>query len=309
MQIEVVIAEWAQACCGAPFKLGDEVSWPLVALPPVPEALPRFAREDHDLTPADVPHWSVTGSVAAITGIRYPRLPIADEPNAFTRDTSAPEVHPLTSVGRPDTLDLSEYRVTLHLADEPDLPAYVMSADHIAQHAIEVRTHERNRERMQDPVGLALEALADGAQERHAAIAHAVRAPGKSAFTVTPVRPTAASVHWTRSDGETDAIQVQVGDGRWSFPASVAHVEIVSVLLDAAVRGRVEEHVWQHGDVQLLETEVLAEDGRSWTATQTIPVFEADGFFAVPSGLWDRVQRGAHRYDPWAPAFDSRTDG
>jgi hypothetical protein len=309
MEIEVVIAEWAQACCGAPFHIGAQVSWRLVALPLSPDALPRFEREDHDLTPDDVPHWPVAGTVAAITGIRYPHLPTAGEPNSYTRDTSAPEFHPLTSVDEPDALDLSEYRVTLHLADDSDLPAYVTSADEVAQQAVEATTNGRNRERMLDPVGLLLEALADDVQERYAAMAQMVRAPDRSAFSVTPLRSNAASVHWARSRVEADSIQVRVGDGRWSFPASVAHAEIAGVLLDAAVRGRVEEHVRQHGDVQLLETEVQAEDGRSWTAAQTVEVFEPDGFFAVPSDLWDRVQRGTHRYDPWAPGFNSSKDG
>jgi hypothetical protein len=309
MEIEVVIAEWDQACCGAPFQLGDQVTWRLVALPPAPDALPRFERDNHDLTPEDVPHWPVTGTVTAITGIRYPFFPIAGEPNSHTADTSAPEFHSLISVGQPDALDLSEYRVTLHLADETNLPAYVTSADQIAQHEIEASTHERNRERMLDPVGLLLEALAENAQERYAAIAQAVRATDRSAFSVTPLRPNAASVHWARSAVEADAIGVQVGGGKWTFPASVAHAEIVGVLLDAAVRGWVEEHVRSHGDVQLLETEVRAQNGRSWTATETVEVFQGDEFFAAPRGLWDRVQRGHHRYEPWAPSSNSRKDG
>ena len=309
MEIEVVIEEWEQACCGEPFHIGEQVSWPLIALPLVADALPQFERDHHDLTPDDVPHWPVTGTVAAITGIRYPLLPIAGEPDSYIPDTSAPEFHPLTSVGQPDALDLSEYRVTLHIADTTDLPAYVTSADQIARHQDEVLTHERNRVRMLDAVGLLLEALADDAQERYAALARSVRATGKSAFSITPSLPGAAAVHWARSEEETDTIEVQVGDGYWSFPASVAHADIVGVLLDAAVRGWVEEHVRPHGDVQLLETEVLAQNGRSWTATETVEVFEADGFFAAPGGLWDRVQRGHHRYDPWAPGSDGSTDG
>jgi hypothetical protein len=309
MEIEVVIAEWEQACCGAPFHVGEQVSWRLVPLPPVTDAPPQFEREDHDLTPPDVPQRPITGTVAAITGIRYPHLPIAGEPNSYTRDTSAPELHPLTSVSQHDALDLSEYRVTLQLAAESDLPAYVMSVEETTRQAIELRTQERNRERMLDPVGLLLEALADEAQERHSAIAQAVRATDRSAFSVTPFRPNTASVHWIRSEDEADTIWVRVGDGRWDFPASVAHADIVRILLDAAVCGWVEEHVRPHGAVQRLETEVQAQDGRSWTATETVETFEAEGFSAVPRGLWDRVQRGSHRYDPWASGSDSCQDG
>lgn len=302
MEIEVVIAEWDQACCGAPFQLGDQVSWHLVALPPAPGSLAQFERDNHDLTPADVPQWPVTASVSAITGIRYPLLPVAGESNSYTLDTSAPELHRLTEVGPPDALDLSEYRVTLHLADETALPAYVLSADQIAQHAGEARTRDRNRERMLDPVGRLLEALADDAHQRYAAIAQVVRSTDQSAVSITPLRPDTACVHWTRSEVEADAIEVQVGAGRWSLPASVAHADIVRVLLDAAARGWVEEHVRAQDGVRRLETEVLVHDGRSWTATDTVEVFEADGFFAAPGALWDRVQRGHHRYAPWAPA-------
>jgi hypothetical protein len=75
-----------------------------------------------------------------------------------------------------------------------------MSADQIVQNANEVKTHERNCVRMQDPVGPLLEALVNDAQERYAAITHVVRATDKSAFTVTPLRPNAASMHWARSE-------------------------------------------------------------------------------------------------------------
>jgi hypothetical protein len=309
MEIEVVIAEWEQACCGAPFHVGEQVSWRLVALPPATDAPPQFEREDHDLTPPDVPQWPVAGTVAAIAGIRYPHLPIAGEPNSYTHDTSAPEFHRLTSVDQHDALDLSEYRVTLRLADETDLPAYIASVNEIAQQPAEFSKRARSRERMLDPVGLLLEALADDAQEQYAAIAQAVRATDRSAFSVTPFRPNTASVHWVRSQDEADSIWVRVGDGRWNFPASVAHADIVRILLDAAVRGWVEEHVRPHGAVQRLETKVHAQDGRGWTATETVETFEAEGFFAAPRGLWDRVQRGDHRYDPWASGSDSRQDG
>lgn len=300
MQIEVVIVGWEHGCCGKPFAVGAPSTWPLTAIAPEPGTLPRFLADSHDQTPADVPHWAVAGTVVAITGVSYPRIPVPGMAGTYSADTSAPQPHELTSVAARAEDNCSEYRVVLEVSDGTDLPAYALGAEQTAQRDRDARTADRNRERMTDEVGLLLEALADDAQRRYADLARSIRATEKSAVTLEPHRTDAAAISWSRSaDAHSDGISVQVGDGRWHFPASVDDAAIVRVFLDAAVSGSVEEHVIPADAPQRLETEVLATDGRSWTATVEFRPFAAGGVMAMPGLLWARVQRGEHRYAPW----------
>ncbi|TFC01653.1 hypothetical protein E3O42_09785 [Cryobacterium adonitolivorans] len=300
MQIEVVIVGWEQGCCGKPFALGGPATWPLQAIAPEPGTLPRFVADSHDQIPPDVPHWRVTGTVVAITGISYPRILVPGMAGTYTGDTSAPQPHELSAVGARPEDNFSEYWVVLEVPDGTDLPAHMLGAEKTAQLDREARTTQRNRQRMTDEVGLLLEALADDAQRRYADLARAIRATDKSALTLEPHRTDAAAISWSRSSDEgNDGITVQVGDGRWRFPASPDDAALVRVFLDAAVTGSVEEHVRPAGAPQRLETEVLATDGRSWTATIEFRPFAAGGVVAMPGLLWARVQRGEHRYGPW----------
>ena len=304
MEIEVIIVGWEQDCCGSPFQVGEPATWNILAAEPnaphaadpQPGTAARFVEEHHDQTPADVPHWKVTGTVVAITGIRYPRIPAPGLTGTYTADLSAPESHPLDAVGDPDELDFSEYRVRLDVPPGTELPAHTLSAEALARQADEARATERNRLRLGDPVGLLLEALADDAEHRYAHLARTSRATGRSAMTLEPRRAEAAAIRWLRSEDEhDDGITVQIGDGSWRLPAT--DVALVREFLDAAVHGRVLEHVRPAENPSRLDTEVLAADGRSWTATRTFAPFGAGGI--VAKRLWDRVQRGEHRYSRW----------
>ena len=301
MQIEVVIDEWAQQCCGVPFRVGGEASWQLIAAQPQAGSVPRFFDDQHDQAAEDVPRLAVTGTVASITGVSYPAIPTPGEARSYTADRSAPTLHPLDSVQEPALVEVSEYRVLLDVADGSALPVYRQSAAEIEERECEARTAERRRERMTDQVGVLLESLADEAQRSYAEVAEIRRATDLSAMTVQPLRVDAAAVYWARQSSEAgDVISVQVGDGVWRLPASVDNVAVVRELLDAAVHGRVEEHVRPLESPHRLDTEAHAADDRSWTATVEFEPFAADGFFAMPGQLWERLQRGEHRYQPWA---------
>ena len=301
MQIEVDIVRWEHDCCGKPFAVGAQATWHLHAVAPESGPPTRFVADEHDQTPADVPHWAVTGTVAAITGISYPRIPAPGQTRSYTADLSAPTMHELLSVDAPSASDYSEFRVLLDLPDNTPLPTYVLGADRIRHLEQEARTADRNRERMTDPVGTLLEALADEAQHRYAQLARSIRGIDRSALTLQPHRTDAAAISWSRSSvADADGIAVQVGDGRWHFPASPGDAATVRVFLDAAVAGTVEEHVTPAEAPHHLETEVLAADGRSWTATVEFQPFRAAGVLAMPGQLWHRMQRGEHRYSPWA---------
>jgi hypothetical protein len=303
MQIEVVIQSWEHDCCGTPFRVGAQATWHLQAAAPESGPPTRFVSDAHDQLPADVPHWDVTGTVAAITGISYPYIPVPGQPGTHTADTAAPTVQELHFVDRPSDSDCGEFRVVLDLPDGTPLPSYVLGAERSRQLDDEARTAHLNRERMTDPVGTLLEALADEAQHRYAHLARSIRGTDRSALTLQPHRTDAAAIGWSRSgDADTDGITVQVGDGHWNLSASPADAAIVRVFLDAAVTGSIEEHVRPAEAPDLLETEVLAADGRSWTASTEFRPFRAAGVVAMPKQLWHRVQRGEHRYAPWAPS-------
>jgi hypothetical protein len=190
--------------------------------------------------------------------------------------------------------------VLLDVPDGTPLPTHRHGADATTQLSRATRKADVDRQRMTDEVGVLLEAIADDAQNRYAHLALAIRATEKSAVTLQPSRADAAAISWTRSSAPgNDGITVQVGDGRWSFPATRADAAIVSEFLNAAVTGRVEEHVLPAEAPHTLETEVRAADGRSWTASIEFAPFTTGGVMAVPRLLWDRVQRGEHRYSAW----------
>ncbi|TFD88549.1 hypothetical protein E3T61_12000 [Cryobacterium lactosi] len=300
MQIEVDIVRWEHNCCGTPFAVGGQATWHLHAVAPESGAPSRFVSDEHDQTPADVPHWAVTGTVAAITGVSYPRIPMPGMIGTSTSDLSRPSMQPLTSVDFPAEGECSEFRVLLDVPDGTPLPTHRQGADATTQLSRKRNAATVGRQRMTDEVGVLLEALADDAQNRYAHLAVAIRATDKSAVTLQPGRTDAAAISWTRSSAPgNDGITVQVGDGRWSFPATRADAAIVREFLDAAVTGRVEEHVVPAEAPHTLETEVRAQDGRSWTASIEFAPFTTGGVMAVPRLLWDRVQRGEYRYAAW----------
>jgi hypothetical protein len=303
MQIEVLVTHWEQACCGPSFRVGDQTTLRLLAADPagMPFGVPpRFAEEHHGQTPPDVPHWGVTGTVAAIDGLRYARIPTPGLAGAYTWDTSQPMAQALGSVGESSEVGFDQFRVILHVPDDTPLPSFQLSAETIAQRDRDALAATRNRERMRDEAGVLLEALADEAQRRYAHVARVSRAADRSATTIEPLRDGAASIRWVRSAGDVDGITVHVGDGTWHLPASSTDAALVTTFLDAAAAGRVSEHVRPAGSpAQRLETEVLADDGRTWTATISCEPFGLDGVRAVARPLWDRVQRGEHRYIPW----------
>lgn len=303
MQIDVVISHWEQACCGSSFRVGDQTTLRILAADPagVPFGVPpRFEEEHHGQTPPDVPHWEVTGTVVAIDGLRYTRVPTPGLAGTYTWDTSQPTAQALGSVGESAEVGFDQFRVVLDVPDDTQLPAYQLSAETIVQRERDAQAVNRNRERMRDAVGVLLEALADDAQRRYAHVARASRAADRSAMSVEPHRDGAASIRWVRSSGDADGITVHVGDGTWHVAASSTDAALVRIFLDAAAAGRVSEQVRPVGSpAQRLETEVLAEDARAWTSAINCAPFEFDGVVAVPRPLWDRVRRGEHRYAPW----------
>ncbi|AMB59032.1 DUF6578 domain-containing protein [Microterricola viridarii] len=305
MRIEVVIASWEQGCCGVPIGLGDTATYNLVAFAPAlggASAVPRFFSDNHGQTPSEVPQARVAGVVAAITGVSYPRVPVAGQAGTFTSDPTRPQLHPLSSIGDEGDDGLSEYLVLLDVADGTDLPHFVLAAERTAHQEREARTDRLRELRSRDEVGVLLRALADDAALRFGALARIVRSDDASAFSILPERAGAAALHWLRSAEEgADGIRVQLGDGVWEVPADPVRAEVLREFLDAAAAGRVEEQRPEHGDeMGPFQTVVTAADGRRWVATtDDLARFGIGGVFAMTGPLARRLERGTHRYVAW----------
>lgn len=304
MRIDVVISEWEQACCGASFHVGGQMTWRLLAADPVltpPGGRARFLEEHHDQTPEDVPHVEVTGVVRAITGVAYPLLPVAGEPRSYTLDTRHPEFTSLHEVSGTADSDLAEYVVELDVDDSVVLPSFVRSREEIAWRDDQAHTEARSRARMEDAVGAVLEAVADYAEEQYASLASIIRDRARSAVTVEPHRSGATGVHWARSAQDDDGIAVHTGDGSWWFSATIPHAAVVRTFLDAAASGRVVEDVADLGGRRKrLDTRVEGEGDQRWVASTVLEPFLTDSGTMVALGdEWERAQRGRHTYPAW----------
>ena len=313
MRILVEVSEWEQACCGSAFRLGDTVTWTVFAADPAssPAAdLPRFVEEHHGQTPEEVRQAEVTGRVLAITGVRYPELPVPGEPRSFVVDAERPTSTALSAVGAgssgvDDVESTAEpffdYVVELEVADDCVLPEFVVSEATRERERAELRDAERNRERMHDPVGVVLEAAAEYAETTFGAVASIVRDGTRSAITIEPHRAGAAAVRWARSDHESDGIGIHTGDGSWWLPATVENAGLARVFLDAAAAGRVtEEVVDREGAAKRCDTWVRSDDGRRWVSSTDVDPVVGDGDVMIVLGdVWERVQRGNHSYPSW----------
>jgi hypothetical protein len=315
MRIDIVIAEWEQACCGVPFSVGAEGRWKVWAEEPpsTPSDAPtRFVEEHHGETPDDIPHWEVTGTVSTITGVRYPLLPVPGQARTFTPDYSNPELVTLDAVEKSADTGFNEFVVGVEVADDAALPSYLPRSDRSAQRESEELTATLNRDRIHDEVGQILEALTGDAQARFTDIARVTRATDRSAVSIEPTRDGATAIHWARSASpDNDGIQVHVGDGEWRLDATVESARTVGYFLDAASSGRVEERVIVVDDEPVsLETVVHGPDDHVWTAAVPVQVLggtagggvggrAGNGVRMMAGSFWKRIERGEHRYTPW----------
>ena len=305
MQIQIVIDEWEQACCGRPFSVGDEMTWKILAADPASTPTGsrlRFAEEHHGQTPPDVPHWDVIGVVTAISSVRYPEVAVAGQARTFTWDTDNPERRTLQTVNKSEGTEANQYLVDVEVSDDVALPTYVPSAESAAREEADARTAARNGERRRDPVGDILEALAQDAERRFEGIADITRTAGKSAISIQPHREGTTAIHWARSDADTDGISVHVGDGDWHFAATIAAATVVGLFFEAATAGKVEERVIMRDDsTTSLETVVFTPNDREWTSTDIVEsVGSGTGVRTMAGYFWKRIERGNHRYLPWA---------
>ncbi|MHB1173233.1 MAG: DUF6578 domain-containing protein [Lacisediminihabitans sp.] len=305
MRVEVLVSWWEQACCGVPFRLGDQVSWDVSAADPtaIPEGgFPRFAEEHHGQTPDDVPRAEVSGTVVAIMGLYYPRVAVPEKDYALA-DTGHPRSRVLQRVGGSDGAEADEYLVQLEIPDGTRLPDFLVSAETLAHRRVTAEVADRDRTRTSETVGARLERLADEVRQGWGRLADIQRSTLSSAVAVRPYVDGGCAIRWTRQeDNGQDCLRIHAGEGVWVFPAGVRFVEVLAEFVAAAAAGRVEEQVRPlGGPPQRLLTVVHAENGYTWTATTPLEQLGSADSFAVAGALWQHAQRGDHDYPPWAP--------
>jgi hypothetical protein len=255
MRIEVIVSGWEQECCGTPFAVGGEATWQLLAEVPsmaVHPELPLFRDEHHGQTEPEIPHWGVSGTVRAITGVTFPDIEMPGHARTFTSDRSHPMSQPLESVGQSVDDEVSEYHVVLDVPEGTALPAHAASAEETERNSYEARQAEVQRVWLADEVGQILEAHADYAEVHFATTARMLRATNESAMTLEPHADGAAAVRWARSDSpDRDGIHVQIGEGHRSYAANSETFLVVGPLWDRLQRGDHGYAAWDRSSSEL----------------------------------------------------------
>lgn len=304
MLIEVLVSGWEQHCCGKAFVRGSAATVSIVARDPSetePDAPARFFEEHHGQTPADVPQWDVTGTVARITGVTQEQRRRPGPDPVFEDGDTVVSSADLDEVAARSTGGFGELRLLLELHDATELPGYVLSEASRAAAERVVRDHERALLRRADEVGVLLDAIADEAINAYSSVATMERSDDGMGVSIEPRAAGTAAISWSRSvSAEADVIAVRVGEGRFSFTADVEHASELRELVSAAAAGRVYEKVHEAVDSTVLATVVESIEGRSWkTEITSRPLRLGGGVMAMAGALAARLRAGDHGYDAW----------
>ena len=305
MQIEVVVSGWEQECCGKAFSRGELATVSIFALDPAqtaPDAPARFLEEHHGQTPADVPQWDVTGTVARITGVSYERRRTPGPHPVFERGDAIVSSAELDAVDARDTGGFGDLHLLIDLDDDTALPAYVMSDESRAAAERAARDQERAAQQRADTLGRLLDTIADDAGAAYSSVATIEQSDDGAAVTIEPLSAGAASISWARSiAADSDLISVKVGEGRFSLDADVEHAFELREMLAAAAEGRVHEKVHRGAESTVFETIVESVDGRTWAASITYtPLRMGSGVVMMSGAISSRLRAGDHGYEPWA---------
>ena len=304
MLIEVLVSGWEQHCCGKAFVRGSAATVSIVVRDPSetePDAPARFFEEHHGQTPADVPQWDVTGTVARITGVTQEQRRRPGPDPVFEDGDTVISSAELDEVAARSTGGFGELRLLLELHDATELPGYVQSEANRAAAERVALDHERALLRRADEVGRLLDSIADEAIDAYSSIATIERSDDGMGVSIEPRSAGTAAVSWSRSvSAEADVIAVRVGEGRFSFAADMEHASELRELVSAAAAGRVYERVHEAADSTVLETVVESIEGRSWkTEITSRPMRLGEGVVAMAGALAERLRAGDHGYEAW----------
>ena len=305
MRIEVVVSGWEQQCCGKAFRRGETTTVSIVALDPAqtaPDAPARFLEEHHGQTPADVPQWDVTGTVARITGVSYEQRRRPGPHPVFERGDAIASSAELDGVDARETGGYGGLHLLIDLDVDTALPAYVVSDESRAAAERAAREQERAAQLRADSLGRLLDTIADDALAAYSTVATIEQSEEGAAVTIEPLSAEGASISWARSTyAGSDLISVKVGEGQFSLDADVEHAFELREMLAAAAAGRVHEKVRRSEESTEFETVVESADGRTWTASTTYaPLRMGNGVVMMPGVIGSRIQAGDHGYEAWA---------
>ncbi|NQX15375.1 DUF6578 domain-containing protein [Rathayibacter sp. VKM Ac-2857] len=221
--IEVVREGWAMDCCGAPFAVGDRVTWSLLAYPARPTGPARYAEEHHQALPDALP---VTGVVRGIVGeIVLGSIPAIGEGGVLVPDPSKRRLQRLAS------WDRSTGGATLRVALEIDAHAELPPPWEPAATAQGARTPPPE-------VVAALHALLvriHGAWRGRVRIRSVER--GRKA-SILPVAAGAGELHWALGP---ENLVVSLGYDRVILPGDLEGVARLEVIADEVARGVVRQ--------------------------------------------------------------------
>ncbi|MCJ1674985.1 hypothetical protein MT355_17125 [Rathayibacter sp. VKM Ac-2929] len=217
--IEVVREGWEVECCGAPFAVGDRLTWLLLSYPPRPTGPARYAEEHHQALPNAL---TVTGVVREIVDETVlGSIPAIGESGVLVPDPSRRRLRRLPSWDR--STGGARLRVALEIDADAELPPPWEPPESTpdtrtpdpevvaALHALLVRLHDAWRGRI--------------------GIRSADR--GRKA-SIVPHTAGAGELHWALGP---EHLVVNLGDDRVILSGDLEGVARLEVLADEVARG------------------------------------------------------------------------
>lgn len=303
----------------------------------------------------------VPGTVTTITEVSFPLIPTIGSPYLTDIDRSRPQERAIDVVdpermsqdlirametGMPPSQPLPppnryvEYRVemAINAASLAKLTearqavaedAAQREAEHAAQQA---RIDQANLDRMTDPIGAALAALATNIESRFDEAVTVTRAEDFCGTSITPLPegpegisidmdaldgfdqfltddqvipadaeiPRQAAVHWSRPVGwldDEDTIEFCAGTGRWQLPATTESVALIEKMVEAAVAGRAK------AVVETFEENPFVDDPLGENSEQPGPGEQ------LVTVLWDEDGNQYRAADPYTQLWPDPEDG
>ncbi|ROQ15771.1 hypothetical protein EDF54_0638 [Rathayibacter sp. PhB93] len=221
--IEVVRVGWEMDCCGAPFAVGDRVTWSLLSYPARPTGPARYAEEHHQALPDAL---TVSGVVRGIVGETVlGRIPAIGEGGVLVPDPSRRRLQ------RPASWDRSTGGATLRVALEIDADAELPPPWEPPESTPDTRTPDPE-------VVAALHALLvrlHDAWRGRIGIRSADR--GRKA-SIVPHTAGAGELHWALGP---EHLVVNLGYDRVILPGDLEGAARLEVLADEVARGVVRQ--------------------------------------------------------------------
>ncbi|MDY0913458.1 DUF6578 domain-containing protein [Rathayibacter festucae] len=221
--IEVVREGWAMDCCGAPFAVGDRVTWSLLAYPARPTGPARYAEEHHQ---ALLIALAVTGVVRGIIGETVlGSIPAIGEGGVLVPDPSKRRLQRLAS------WDATTGGATLRVALEIDADAELPPPWEPPEPAVATRPPSPE-------VVAALHALLVRIRDDWGERVRIRSADRGRKASIVPAAAGAGELHWALGP---EHLVVNLGYDRVILPGDLQGVARLEVIADEVARGVVRQ--------------------------------------------------------------------